>query len=109
MRKILLRVELNGLIVIFPGITDLLLIKGYLPKKEVNSLILAVDLQTFLAILLAFLIFTHLVVHFSNEVVGLIDIWEGSNEAKCVLYECFLLSTLEEEFYDGLVYRKISD
>lgn len=66
MREILFRVELNSLIVILPSINGLRLVKGDPSEEEVNTLILAVDLQTFLAIFLAFFVFPHLVVNLSD-------------------------------------------
>lgn len=69
MCKVLFRIQLCGLIVVFSSIIILLLIEGNLSQKEENSLILAIQFQAFLTILLAFLILPHIVIHLRYQVI----------------------------------------
>lgn len=103
MSKILPRVQLGGPIVVFPGVIIFLLIEGNFPQKEEHSLILAIQLQALFAVLFAFLILPQIVIYLSNQVIRQVKIWKGGNQAKSILYDCLLLSTLKEKFNDGFI------
>ena len=55
------------------------------------------------------MILPHIVVYLCDQIISLIKIREGSNQSECVLYECFLLATLEEKLYYGFVDGRVSD